>query len=163
VNADEIKGSVSIETTHGAVVVKNFYEAVRVETSYRDVILSTTTEPTCDIEVQNDHGQIKLELPSSSRFHLDAQTPNGQIQPIGFNQLEKVRNSLVGELGFDGPSIKLKTSFKNIIIQAGSARAPQTASLGNLEDLSIKNLSLIRPRRRPIIPSGAIAVGSFRL
>ena len=163
VNADEIKGSVSIETTHGAVVVKNFYEAVRVETSYRDVILSTTTEPTGDIEVQNDHGQIKLEIPSSSRFHLDAQTPNGQIQPIGFNQLEKVRNSLVGELGFDGPSIKLKTSFKNIIIQAGSARAPQTASLGNLEDLSIKNLSLIRPRRRPIIPSGAIAVGSFRL
>jgi len=162
VNADEVKGGVSIETTHGGVVIKNFYEAVRVETSYRDVILSTSTEPTGDIEVQNNHGQIKLELPSSSRFHLDAQTPHGQIQPIGFSQLEKVNNSLIGELGFDGPTIKLKTSYKNIIIQAGSARAPQTARLGNLEDLSIENLFPIRTRRRPIV-SGAIAVGPFRL
>lgn len=163
VNADEVRGSVSIETTHGDVVVKNFYEAVRVETSYRDVLLSTSTEPTGDIEVQNDHGQIKLELPSSSRFHLDAQTPNGQIQPIGFSQLEKVRNSLIGELGFDGPTIKLKTSFKNIIIQAGSARSPQTASFGYLEDLSIPNSSPIRTRRRSVIASGTIALVPVRL
>jgi DUF4097 and DUF4098 domain-containing protein YvlB len=162
VNADEVKGGVSIETTHGAVVIKNFYEAVRVETSYRDVILSTSTEPTGDIEVQNNHGQIKLELPSSSRFHLDAQTPHGQIQPIGFNQLEKVNNSLVGELGFDGPTIKLRTSYKNIILQAGSSRAAQTARLGNFEDLSIENLFQIRTRRRPVV-SGSIAVGPFRL
>ena len=132
VTVDDVKGSVAIETTHGDVVVKNFYEGVRVETSYRDVTLTTAQEPTGDIEVQNNHGQIKLVLPQSSRFRLDAQSANGQIQPIGFGQLEqKVRNSLVSELGSDGPTIKLRTSFKNIIIQASAARQTQAKVLAN--------------------------------
>lgn len=132
VNAEEVKGGVVIETTHGDVVVKNFYEGVRVETSYRDVTLTTAVEPAGDIEVQNNHGQIKVVLPQSSRFHLDAESANGQIQPIGFGQLEqKVRNSLVSQLGLDGPMIKLRTSFKNIIIQASAGRQSQANNLVN--------------------------------
>jgi DUF4097 and DUF4098 domain-containing protein YvlB/uncharacterized membrane protein HdeD (DUF308 family) len=123
VTAEDVQGSIAIETTHGDVVVKNFFEDVRVETSYRDVTLTTGVEPSGNIEVQNNHGQIKLVLPQSSRFHLDAASPNGQIQPVGFSQLEqKVRNSLVSELGLDGPTIKLRTSFKNIIIQSSTSR-----------------------------------------
>jgi DUF4097 and DUF4098 domain-containing protein YvlB/uncharacterized membrane protein HdeD (DUF308 family) len=130
VNAEDVKGAVSIETTHGDVVVKNFSEGVRVETSYRDVTLTTGIEPSGDIDVQNNHGQIKLVLPQSSRFHLDAESANGQIQPMGFGQLEqKVRNSLVTALGLDGPTIKLRTSYKNIIIQAGAARQAQASAL----------------------------------
>ena len=123
VTAEDVKGSIAIETTHGAVVVKNFFEDVRIETSYRDVTLTTSVEPTGDIDVQNNHGQIKLVLPQSSRFHLDAASANGQIQPLGFSQLDqRVRNSLVSELGLDGPTIKLRTSFKNIIIQSSTSR-----------------------------------------
>ena len=126
VNAEDVQGEVAIETTHGVVTVKNFYEAVRVETSYRDVTLTSALEPTADIDVQNNHGQIKVVLPQSSRFHLDAQSANGNIQPIGFSQLEQqARNSLVSQLGSDGPTIKLRTSFKNIIIQASAARQTQ--------------------------------------
>ncbi len=126
VNADDVKGGISIETTLGDVVVKNFFEDVRVETSYRDVTLTTAAEPGGDIEVKNNHGQIKLVLPQSSHFQLDAESANGQIQPIGFSQLElKMRNSLVSELGINGPMIKLRTSFKKIIIQAISARQSQ--------------------------------------
>jgi DUF4097 and DUF4098 domain-containing protein YvlB len=130
VNAEDVQGNVAIETTHGDVVVKNFSEGVRVETSYRDVTLTTALEPTADIDVQNNHGQIKVVLPQSSRFHLDAQSANGNIQPIGFNQLEqRVRNSLVSQLGLDGPTIKLRTSFKNIIIQASVARQSQASAV----------------------------------
>jgi DUF4097 and DUF4098 domain-containing protein YvlB/uncharacterized membrane protein HdeD (DUF308 family) len=132
VNAEDVKGSVAIETTHGDVVVKNFYEGIRVETSYRDVTLTAAVEPASDIDVQNNHGQIKLVLPQSSRFRLDAESANGQIQPIGFSQLEqRVRNSLVKELGLDGPTIKLRTSYKNIIIQASAARQTQANALVN--------------------------------
>ena len=131
VNVEDVSGSVAIETTHGDVVVKNFYEDVRVETSYRDVSLITGVEPAGDIDVQNNHGQITLVLPQSSRFNLDAESANGQIRPIGFGQLEqRVRNSLVTALGLDGPTIKLRTSYKNIIIQAGSGRQNQ-AKAGN--------------------------------
>jgi len=131
VNADDIKGPVAIETTHGDVAVKNFFESVRVETSYRDVTLTTSAEPTGDIEVRNNHGQIKVVLPQSSRFHLDAESANGQIQPIGFDLESRTRNSLVSVLGLDGPTIKLRTSFKKIIIQAITGRQTQARALVN--------------------------------
>lgn len=132
VNADDIGGSVSIQTSHGEIVVKNFYQGVRAETSYRDVTLVAGGEPTGDIEVQNNHGQIKLLLPQSSRFQLDAESASGQIQPIGFSQLEQsARNSLVTAMGLDGPTIKLRTSFKNIIIQASAARQTQATAPAN--------------------------------
>jgi DUF4097 and DUF4098 domain-containing protein YvlB len=132
VNADDIGGSVSIQTSHGEIVVKNFYQGVRAETSYRDVTLVAGGEPTGDIEVQNNHGQIKLLLPQSSRFQLDAESASGQIQPIGFSQLEQsARNSLVTAMGLDGPTIKLRTSFKNIIIQASAARQTQATAPTN--------------------------------
>jgi DUF4097 and DUF4098 domain-containing protein YvlB len=119
VSVENVKGSVVIETTLGNVVVKNFSESVRVETSYRDVALMTGIEPAGDIDVQNNHGQITLVLPQSSRFQLDAESEKGQIQPVGFSQLEqRAGNSVVTALGLDGPTINLRTSYKNIIIQA---------------------------------------------
>jgi DUF4097 and DUF4098 domain-containing protein YvlB len=132
VNADDVSGNIAIETTHGAVVLKNFSEGVRVQTSYRDVTLTSAAEPGGDIDVTNNHGQIKLMLPQSSRFHLDAESTNGQIQPIGFSQFDqRMTNSLVSGLGMDGPTIKLRTSFKKIIIQAISARQTQANAFVN--------------------------------
>lgn len=132
VNAEDVRGAVVIKTSHGDVAVKNFYEGVRVETSYRDVTLQAAGDPSGDIVVENNHGQIKLVLPQSSQFRLDAQSASGQIQPIGFGQLgEKVRDTLIAALGSEGPSIKLRTSYKNIIIQASAARQGQASSLAN--------------------------------
>jgi DUF4097 and DUF4098 domain-containing protein YvlB/uncharacterized membrane protein HdeD (DUF308 family) len=132
VSAEDVHGAVGIKTSHGNVAVKNFYEGVRVETSYRDVTLQAAGDPAGDIVVLNNHGQIKLVLPQSSQFRLDAQSASGQIQPIGFDELgEKVRNSLIAALGSDGPSIKLRTSYKSIIIQASAARQGQATSLAN--------------------------------
>jgi len=134
VNAEDVRGSVAIETSHGDVVVKSFFEDVRIQTSYRDVTLVAAGEPSGDIDVRNNHGQIKLVLPQSSRFRLDAQSANGQIQPMGFNQLEpKVRDSLVVALGLDGPTIKLRTSYKNIIIQASAVRQTQATMFDKLQ------------------------------
>jgi hypothetical protein len=42
-----------------------------------------------------------------------------------------MRNSLVSELGLDGPIIKLRTSFKKIIIQGIAARQTQANALVN--------------------------------
>jgi hypothetical protein len=95
-------------------------------------MLQAAGDPAGDIVVQNNHGQIKLVLPPSSQFRLDAQTASGQIQPIGFGELgDRVRDSLIAALGSDGPSIKLRTSYKNIIIQASAARQGQAISVAN--------------------------------
>ncbi|HJZ69043.1 MAG TPA: DUF4097 family beta strand repeat-containing protein [Blastocatellia bacterium] len=130
VNADDVHGAVDIETTHGDVSVKNFYEAVRIDTSYRDVVLMTSVEPAGDIDVENSYGQIKLVLPQSSRFHLDAESANGQVLQTGFDRLQqRVREILAAVLGEGGPTIKLRTSYKNIIIQASAARQSQANAL----------------------------------
>ena len=130
--ADDVHGSVVVATSHGDVVVRNFHEGVRVETSYRDVSLTPAGELAGDIEVENNHGEIKLWLPQASHFTLDAASENGSIRPIGFAELaQKVREKLVASLGSDGPAIKLRTSYKNIIIQANGSRQTQTSEVVN--------------------------------
>jgi DUF4097 and DUF4098 domain-containing protein YvlB/uncharacterized membrane protein HdeD (DUF308 family) len=125
VSAEDARGPVDIQTTNGEVVVKNFHDSVHVETSYRDVTLATANQPVGDIEVENDHGEIKLVLPQSSQFQLEASSENGQIKPVGFVELSpRGRDSLTAALG-DGPSIRLRTSYKNIIIQASGSRQAQ--------------------------------------
>ncbi|MEK6301002.1 MAG: DUF4097 family beta strand repeat-containing protein [Acidobacteriota bacterium] len=127
--ADDIRGGVVVATTHGDVVVKDFYEGVRIETSYRDVSLTPAGELAGDIEVENNHGEIRLLLPQASSFELDAASENGSIRPIGFAELaQKAREALKASIGSDGPTIKLRTSYKNIIIQASGSRQTQTSA-----------------------------------
>ena len=121
VSGEELRGPVEVKTSHGEVVLKNFFESVDVETSYRDVTLIAVEEPVADIEVDNLHGEIKLVLPQSSQFKLDASSQGGHVRPVGFNELPvKAREGLVTMRGLDGPEIKLKTTYKNITIQAGN-------------------------------------------
>lgn len=129
ITAENVHGPVEVETSHGEVTVKNFYEAVRVATSYRDVILITSNPPSSDIEVENSHGGIKLVLPQASQFQLDATSESGQVRPVGFAELGgRTRGeNLFAILGSDGPVIRLKTSYKNITVQANGS-APTQAS-----------------------------------
>lgn len=132
VSIEDARGYVDVETSMGAVSVKNFYEGVNIETSYRDVTLVSANQPSDDIEVETHQGEIKLVLPQSSQFQLDASSENGQIKPIGFSELPgRARGSLINSFGSGGPLIKLRTSYKNIIIQASQARHAQANSLVN--------------------------------
>jgi formylmethanofuran dehydrogenase subunit D len=132
VSADDVRGSVVVTTSHGDVVVKNFYEDARVATSYRDVMLAPAGELAGNVEVENNHGEIKLLLSPASRFQLDAASENGSIKPIGFVELaQKARESLVASVGSDGPAIKLRTSYKNIIVQANGSRQTQASAVVN--------------------------------
>jgi DUF4097 and DUF4098 domain-containing protein YvlB len=123
VNAEDIHGPVDVETSHGSVAVNNFYEALDVRTSYRDVTLIAAGHPTDDIKVDNDHGEIRLTLPESSHFVLDASSESGQVRQVGFGAMsQKGRDVLRAVLGSEGPTITLRTSFKNITIQASESR-----------------------------------------
>jgi uncharacterized membrane protein HdeD (DUF308 family) len=138
VNADKSNVSVegatseiSIKTSHGEVAVKDFYEGVHVETSYGTVTLTAAKPPENDIDVKNSFGEIKLVLPSSSQFMLNAASENGEIRPIGFSGLtSRAREPLIAANG-DGPNIVLRTSFRNITIQASSARQAQASTRVN--------------------------------
>lgn len=130
VNAEEVHGPIEVTTSHGSVTIKDFRDSVRVQTSYRDVSLIAATEPTRDIEVENSHGEIKLSMPDSSRFQLDAESENGQVRQAGFNGVaQKPLDRLLSVFGLDGPRIKLRTSYKDISVQASRPRQAQTKKL----------------------------------
>jgi hypothetical protein len=126
VSGEDLRGPVDVETSHGEVTIKSFYEGVRVLTSYRDVTLVAATEPTDDIIVDNSHGEIKLVMPGLSQFQLDASSDNGKVKQSGFVGIsQNSRDSMIAALGIDGPFIKLKTSYKDITIQASGPRQAQ--------------------------------------
>lgn len=129
VTIDDVRGRIEVETSHGGVTVRNFYSGLRVQTSYRDVTLVAASQPTADIDVENTHGEIRLTLPESSQFQIDAESDNGRVRPVGFNNIaQPSRHNLLAVFGTDGPRIRLRTSFKNIILQAAGSRQAQIRS-----------------------------------
>lgn len=123
VMADDMRGGVEIETSHGGVTVRNFYSVLRVQTSHRDVTLVSSSQPKADIEVENAFGEIRLTLPESSQFQIDAESENGRVRPVGFDNIDQPsRNSLLAVFG-SGPRIRLRTSYKSITLQAASRQA----------------------------------------
>lgn len=127
VRADEVQGEVKINTSHGEVSVKNFHRGVEVETSYRDVVLTIADQVVGNINVENDRGEIKIVLPQVSNFTIDAESQGGQVKPKGFaNFLQPEKDSLIASNGSLGPTIKLRTSHRDIIVQASGARQAQS-------------------------------------
>jgi DUF4097 and DUF4098 domain-containing protein YvlB len=121
---EEIRGPVEIETSHGAVTLKKFQDEVRVRTSYREVVLVSASQPPDNIDVENDRGEIKVVFPQDSQVSIDAISESGRVKPLGFGNglQQKVRDSFVTAFGSEGPTIKLRTSFKTITIQATGSR-----------------------------------------
>ncbi|HVF88986.1 MAG TPA: DUF4097 family beta strand repeat-containing protein [Blastocatellia bacterium] len=132
VDAEELEGPASILTSHGDVKIKNFHDSLRVQTSYRDVVLVSSEEPSGDIVVENDHGEIRLLMPQSSQFQIDASSRSGLVKSVGFVELtHKDRESLYAILGDEGPVIRLRTSYKNITLQASNNRPAQAGRPGD--------------------------------
>jgi uncharacterized membrane protein HdeD (DUF308 family) len=124
VKADEIQGNIKINTSHGNVSLKNFHQGVDVETSYRDVTLTVGEQVTGDITVKNDRGEIKFIYPQTSLFRIDAKSERGRVKAKGLDDFQQdEKDSLL--VGYTGPTVKLRTSFSDILVQAGNLRQAQ--------------------------------------
>jgi DUF4097 and DUF4098 domain-containing protein YvlB len=132
VTADEINGRVDIETSKAAVSLRNFHGAVRLQTSYNLATLEAVTSPRSDIDVENNHGDIKLVLPGFSTFQLNATSRSGLIKPIGFGDYAApLKENL--SFGSGGPAVTLRTSYGSITLQASGAQQTQTLKQSSLD------------------------------
>jgi len=123
ISAEEIESNAKITTSHGDVALKNFHENVDVETSFDSVTLTATGQIEGNIKVENSHGEIKLVLTQTANYTLDAESQNGRIKTSGLSEISQTeRNKLYTVSGTDGPTIKLRTSYQNIIVQVGGTR-----------------------------------------
>jgi DUF4097 and DUF4098 domain-containing protein YvlB/uncharacterized membrane protein HdeD (DUF308 family) len=124
VRADEIQGQVKINTSHGDVSLKNFHQGVEIETSYRDVVLTVGEQVTGDITVENSRGEIKFIYPQSNLFRIDAKSERGRVKARGIDDFQQdEKDSLLK--GSTGPMVKLRTTFSDILVQAGGLRQAQ--------------------------------------
>ena len=90
------------------------------------MLFRSMAAPAGNIDVESSHGEIKLVVPRSSRFRLEATSVNGQVRTIGFRELpQKALANLSATIGSDGPTVKLRTSYKKITIQTSGARQAQ--------------------------------------
>jgi uncharacterized membrane protein HdeD (DUF308 family) len=121
VRADEVQGDIKITTSHGDVSLKNFRKSVEVETSFRDVVLTVGEQLSGDISVENNRGEIKFIYPQTSLFRLDAESERGRVKTKGIDDVQQdERDKLL--IGSTGPTVKLRTSFRDILVQVSGAR-----------------------------------------
>ena len=119
--ASNIGGPSVIETTHAKVQVSDFSSSLICKTSDERVTLSPSTIKG-NVEVENSRGEIRLNVPTSIGFQLDANARQGRVVSQGFDlQLTSDKENASANVGPGGPAVKLSTSYANIVVKSISA------------------------------------------
>jgi DUF4097 and DUF4098 domain-containing protein YvlB len=118
--------SVDISNVEKSVTVKNEFqyvnlEDVKGEVSVRNhngnVEIRYVEPPKSNIRVTNRFGEVKLVLPESSSFSIDARTRFASVS-TDFEDLSRrddpERNTLTGHTGTGGPEIQIDNQNGNI-------------------------------------------------
>jgi DUF4097 and DUF4098 domain-containing protein YvlB len=135
VTVDAVLGGVNVQTSYKPIVIKNFSQAVKVRASYDPVTLVSNGLLTGDIDVETSNGDIKLALPLLSVFQFEGESPGGHVRNRGFsfvpsNGQSEGRSGQLDRLAFGqgagGPRVVLKTSNRDIILEAKSGLVPSS-------------------------------------
>lgn len=99
VNVEDVKGTLSVENHNG-----------NVDISYAE-------SPRNNIRVSNKFGEVKLVMPASSSFSINARTSFASVS-TDFEELRRrndpERNTLTGQIGSGGPEIRIDNQNGNI-------------------------------------------------
>jgi DUF4097 and DUF4098 domain-containing protein YvlB len=118
---DGLRGEAHVQGSHSPVSVRDFRGGAVVETSY-DRIVIASGNPSADIQVRNNHGEIMMMLPVSGEFRLEAEAAQGSIRCPSFYgspSLDGTQSKL--SFGSSGPRIVLATVQGDITLaQTGS-------------------------------------------
>jgi DUF4097 and DUF4098 domain-containing protein YvlB len=136
--AKNIQGSFTVESRNGGVEVTQVESNVSVETQFENVTIDGVKgtvdiddrnghvelrylqPPKNNIRVKNQFGDVKIVLPASSVFSIDARTRHASISSDfeGLNPREDDdREVLIGQLGSGGPEIRIENQNGNISIE----------------------------------------------
>jgi len=117
VEITRVENNVSVETQFQYVMLEDVKGAVYVKNSNGNVELRYVESPRNNIRVTNQYGEVKVILPSSSSFSIDARTRFASVS-TDFEELrrrdEPERNTLTGQTGSGGPEIRIDNQHGNI-------------------------------------------------
>ncbi len=119
VDLEDVTGLVEIETSYKDIVVRNASGAIELVNRHGDIRLFFDAPPQQDISLTGDYTDIRLELPSTSNFSIDAQTRSGSFES-DFDGIERVSSGrdqrVNGEHGTGGPRITIQTGRGDIVL-----------------------------------------------
>ncbi|HZD93542.1 MAG TPA: DUF4097 family beta strand repeat-containing protein [Candidatus Sulfotelmatobacter sp.] len=117
--ASSVSGPVKLNTRSNEVHLEDVSGEVEVE-NRNGVVELRAKAPLGNIDINNVHGGIELDLPQSASFRLDAQSNNGNIEVSDFsvNVDNNHRDaSARGTVGKGGPDIRLRSDRGTIQIR----------------------------------------------
>jgi DUF4097 and DUF4098 domain-containing protein YvlB len=117
VTASEIAGSARVRTSFASVFLKGIDGPVDVENQNGSISVAGLKRSCSDLTLRTTYAPIKVALPASGGYNVDARTSYGSINtdvPITINR--KSDNNLSGTIGNGGCKLELATSNGNITI-----------------------------------------------
>jgi DUF4097 and DUF4098 domain-containing protein YvlB len=119
-----IGGDVKITTSYRNIDLENVQGAVNVQAKHGDVKIKGIQAPSKPITIDSEYSAVNITLPEDSHFQVDAYSKYGRFIS-GFASIgggkssEFYENSRVrGVTGEGGPSITIKTSYRDIYLNA---------------------------------------------
>ena len=143
VKLERIGGPVVVSVAHGGVTGRELAKGVRAKVSGDEVELdgfqgpieidvergAVTLRPkgaiTESVSVKTSNGAIRLDVPVSSRFDLEARVRRGEIEVNvpGFAATETSPQLLKGTLGVGGPPVRLQAEGGDVTIEGSAVQA----------------------------------------
>jgi len=121
VACEHVTGSIEASTSNGRISLVDVAGRIDVGTSNGSVTIvhSDPLDESESIIARTSNGSIKLSLPETSSFELEARTSNGRIS-TDFSTLIRgniSKTHVSGTVGHGGPKVKLTTSNGSISIR----------------------------------------------
>jgi DUF4097 and DUF4098 domain-containing protein YvlB len=91
-----------------------------VDNSHGDVELTSSKPPGGGVEIVNEHGGIRVELPAKASFQMNARTEYGDVESdFGELKIENVdrTSKTTGSVGTGGTQVRLTNSHGDISIR----------------------------------------------
>jgi DUF4097 and DUF4098 domain-containing protein YvlB len=118
-DVQKVEGDVSVQNSYQNVSINDARGAVNLSSRNSDLSLSFDRAPEKDISISHQYGNVRLELPSTSSFGIDAQTQFGNVD-TDFDGIDRSTSnrqaSLRGRVGTGGPQITINTRNGDIHI-----------------------------------------------
>lgn len=118
-------GPVRVSTRSKDVDLSQIYGDVTVQNSNGSVKVASAA-PLGQIQIDNRNGEVRVLVPPTASFSVDARATHGSIQtdfPLNVKEDEK-SSSLSGQVGKGGPRIAVNTTNNDIQVQKGDTFPP---------------------------------------
>lgn len=115
-----VSGPFRISTRSKDIHLEDLRGTVKVDNNHGDVDWTASKPPAAGVEITNDHGHIRVELPAKAAFQMNALADHGDVESdFGELKIESGDNEskATGSVGSGGVQMRLTNSHGDISIR----------------------------------------------